>query len=65
MPGVPGSAGRCCGAGRTGINNTVKFGMFGVCGMRHFEVSMTHLNLHDADVEIQASASNIIESNCI
>ena len=44
MPGVPGSVwGGVAGQGERGtVNNTVKFGMF---GMRHFEVSMTHLKI--------------------
>ena len=49
------------------VNCAVKFGLF-VVGfpMRHFEVSMTHLKIcMMSDVEIQASASNIIESYCI
>ena len=60
-PGCRGVRGGVAGQGERGtVNNTVKFGMF-VCD--NFDDSSE--NLHDADVEIQASASNIIESYCI
>jgi hypothetical protein len=55
-PGCRGVRGGVAGQGERGtVNNTVKFGMF---GMRHFEVSMTLKICMIADVEIQASASN-------
>ena len=74
-PGCRGVRGGVAGQGERGtVNNTVKFGCL-VCDILipsdldsiwfANESAESHENLHDADVEFLASASNIIESYCI